>query len=237
MPQRASSRSSSSSTTGTGRSLRDTAGAATFGDTSAKTPWAIVRFDPITGAAHAFPLATKSRDRLFLDGLGDPNGLACTVRGSCTALGITGIIHDQPVITRIADGKITSITALPGVSQLSGLECRGSGNCMAAGLEGLLTAHPQGVLVDVDSSAPPQTHAISGTTDLTAVRCLSADRCVAVGDAAGSGAHGTIVRLDGPQVHVARVSSIPSLSGVTRPTSRWCWTVGVRYSVLGPGGL
>jgi hypothetical protein len=203
--------------------------ATAVGTERSTAPWAIVRINPLTGAAHVFALKTHSKDLIFYAGIGDPNGLVCTVRGACTAIGITSFQNTEAVATTLADGAITSITPIPGVAELRGLACPAPGVCKAVGVTSFLT-DPRGVVVSLTGSVPSQTLTVAGTRDLSAIRCLPTSECIAVGNSTPP-FHGAIVRLTGNQARVARVASIPTLSGVTCPTSTLCWTVGETVSI------
>jgi len=189
---------------------------------SGSGPWALVRFNPLTGAAHVFSLRPGTGP---LAAAGIPEaGLVCTVRGACTALGTLGLTASgfQAVAVTIADGRITATAPVPGAQALRDLSCPSSGQCVAVGSGGS-EASPHAVVVHLDGVQETTRTDLPGLETLTSVICRTSTTCVAAGLSSSAGA---IVRINGGLARTALVRNIMGFSGLTCPGQSTCWAAG-----------
>ena len=183
-------------------------------------PWALVRFNPRTGAAHAFVLG----DKIPASSTGVSlltTGLSCTVRGDCTALGLAGssLPSYHGTVVRIADGAITDAAEIPDSYVLPSLSCPSPGECVAAGYARNATGTPEGLIAHLSGVRTTTETTVPGV-GLESVACRTTSRCVAVGLSLTAGA---IMRINVSSARVANVPASARLGGVTCPGWKLCW--------------
>ena len=122
----------------------------------------------------------------------DLNGISCTSRTACVAVGDDGTTQSQKTLIETLVGNSWKLTPSPSTASpfpidfLSGVSCSSSTHCVAAGLAAESTAMESRALIETLTDGKwtitPTPNSGSPINELFGVSCSSSASCVAVGD-------------------------------------------------------
>jgi photosystem II stability/assembly factor-like uncharacterized protein len=184
----------------------------------------------------------KWRGRTAPTGTMTLNAVACASSTTCTALGTGTQSSNQFVVDASSDGgsKWTSGTVPPPIEDITGLACWSSSDCLAVGSteNALQPVDTEGVAITTSNygtswavGATP-----AGLSKISAVTCVSAADCIAVGTS-GQSSPGIDTSSDGgtswtPATISGDTADMSALSGVACSGSNACMAYGFDMLLL-----